>query len=321
MAAAVTVSAAAGAGPRTVGLGSGSSARLAVLCALAIGALWTAPCWAQKQQPPLTGTPSSQQQPIPAPSSAFGFPEGEDPSQPSMTPGVITVNSDSLRMVEAEACNAWTESGVHSPTVSVSRLSVPDKASGEFQRACSSYKDKKFIQAEIHARKAVELYPSYSAGWVLLGQVLDAEHNRSEADKACEQAMTVDPQYVAPYLCLAEFAARDEDWNQLARLSDEALALDPTSNAYALYYSAAASYHLKHFADAETNVRASIQLDPWRHLPQAHLLLARLCEEKGDPRTEIAELKEFLKGAANSPDAPSAKARLKELEAPAPKQP
>ncbi len=238
-------------------------------------------------------------------------------------PGVITVPADAARMVDSEACNSWTESGVHSPTVSVSRLEVPDKAIGEFQKACSSYKDRRLTQAEEHVRKALGIYSNYAAGWVLLGQVLDAEHNPGEADKACSQATTLDPKYIAAYLCLAEFAARDDNWDQLSKISDEALAIDPVSNAYALYYSADANYHLKHLADAETNARAAVQLDPWHKLPQLHLLLAHIYEARGDPHSEVVELKEYLKQASNSPDAPQARAVLKQLENPMPpaKQP
>lgn len=275
------------------------------------------PCFAQQPQPP----PSPGQIPsaggAPTVSSPLGIqPDRLDPSgmenSPSMTPGVITVNSESAHMVDAEACNSWTDSGIHSPTVSVARLQVPDKASGEFQKACSSYKGKKYIEAETHARSALDIYPNYAASWVLLGQVLDAQHKRDDAEKACSQAITVDPTYVAPYLCLAEFAARDEDWKTVSRLSDQALAIDPTSNAYALYYSAAASFHTRKFTDAETNAKAASDLDPWHHLPQVHLLLANIYAAKGDPHAETSELKEYLKIAANSPDAPVARAMLKQ---------
>jgi tetratricopeptide (TPR) repeat protein len=233
-------------------------------------------------------------------------------------PGVITVTPDSARTIESEACNSWTDSGVHSPTVSVTRLEVPDKASSEFQKACSSYKSKKFTDAEGHARRALDIYPDYAASWVLLGQVLDAQHHQEEAGQACSQAATVDPKYIAPYLCLAEFAARTENWKQVSQLSEEALAIDPTSNAYALYYSAAANFHLQQLPDAEQHARAAVDLDPWHRLPQVHLLLANIYATKGDPHSEATELKEFLKIAANSPDAASARFMLKELESPPP---
>jgi len=231
------------------------------------------------------------------------------------------VPADAARMVDSEGCNTWTESGVHTPTVSVTRLKVPDKAIGEFQKACSSYKDKRLPQAEEHARKAIGIYPDYAAGWVLLGQVLDAQHNREDADKACSQATTIDPQYIASYLCLADFASRDENWDQLSKLSDEALAIDPVGNAYALYYSANAEFHLKNLADAETKARSAVQLDPWHKMPQLHLLLAHIYRAKGDPHSEIAELRDYLKQASNAPDALAVRTVLKQLESPPQNQP
>lgn len=303
--------------------------RRVVLCAAAIATL-VAPSFAQKgSRPPTTGNggqapvTGGQPQPLsPSPSA----PDEPDPflMLERELPGVITVTPDSARTVGSEACNSWTDSGVHSPTVSVTRLEVPDKASSEFQRACSSYKSKKFPEAESHVRRAIDLYPEYAASWVLLGQVLDAQHHQEEAGKACSQAASVDPKYIAPYLCLAEFAARSEDWKQVSQLSSEALAIDPTSNAYALYYSAAANFHLEHLPDAEQHARAAVDLDPWHRLPQVHLLLANIYATKGDPHSEAAELKEFLKIASNSPDAPGARSMLKELEnpvLPAAKQP
>ncbi len=226
----------------------------------------------------------------------------------------MSVTPDTTRILESEACNSWTESGVHSPTVSVARLGVPDKASSEFQRACGSYKDKKFPQAETHVRKAIDVYPNYAAGWVLLGQVLDAEHNRGEARKACSQATTVDPNYVAPYLCLAEFAATEQDWGQVSRLSDRALALDPVSNVYSLYYFADASFHLNRLPEAEKSARSAVDIDRWHHVPQLHLLLAQICAAKGDHQTEAAELRQYLKIASNSQDAAGAKSTLEQLE-------
>jgi hypothetical protein len=295
--------------------------RLVVFCAVALVTFAT-PCFAQKAHAPSAGSgPSSvNAQPISQPQPPLQGGEGQDPFlMPAITtPGVITVTSDSARTVEAEACNSWTDSGVHSPTVSVTRLEVPDKASGEFQKACSSYKSKKYTDAEGHVRKALDIYPDYAASWVLLGQVLDAQHHQEEAGQACSQAATVDPKYIAPYLCLAEFAARSEDWKQVSQLSDEALAIDPTSNAYALYYSAAANFHLQHLPDAEQHARAAVDLDPWHRLPQVHLLLANIYATKGDPRAEATELKEFLKIASNSPDAAEARYLLKELDSPTP---
>jgi hypothetical protein len=289
-----------------------------LLCAAGMAAM-VGPAFGQKTSHPPTSGSGSQPVISGQPTSLSPVQPQEDPfmAPPVMSvPGVITVTPDSARTVEAEACNSWTDSGVHSPTVSVTRLEVPDKASSEFQKACSSYKGKRYGDAEDHARRALDIYPEYAASWVLLGQVLDAQHHQEEAGQACSHAATVDPTYIAPYLCLAEFAARSDDWKQVSQLSGQALAIDPTSNAYALYYSAAANFHLQDLPDAEQHARAAVDLDPWHHLPQVHLLLANIYATKGDTHSEATELKEFLKMASNSTDAPSARVMLKELESP-----
>ena len=305
---------------------------LGVFFAVALVAL-SVPCFAQKGggghggagggsgggSPAPIGNPQTYQPVYRQPYSVAPMADPGDPFEqvPMSVPGVISVTPETARSVDSEACNSWTESGVHSPTVSVARLEVPDKASGEFQKACSSYKGKRLTEAEAHVRKALDIYPEYAASWVLLGQVLDAEHHEEDAGKACSHAATVDPQYIAPYLCLAEFAARSDDWKQVSQLSDEALAIDPTSNAYALYYSAAANFHLRHLPDAEEHARAAAELDTWHHLPQVHLLLANIYAVKGDPHLEETELKQFLKVASNSADAPAVRTMLKELQKPA----
>ena len=146
-------------------------------------------------------------------------------------------------MNQSESCTNWTESGFHSPTVSANRLAVPGKASREYQKACRAFKDKKWKEAEDHVRKAIAAYPEYAAAWVLLGQVLDGENKAADAQSACTQAMKVDAAYVPPYLCLAAFAAKQGDWNQVSVLSDRAMALDPVSNPFAFYFTALSEFH------------------------------------------------------------------------------
>jgi predicted Zn-dependent protease len=229
---------------------------------------------------------------------------------PTMRP----VPPSAIESVDAEACNSWTESGVRSPTVSVARLAIPGKASSEFQKGCSAYKDKRYPLAEDHLRAAIAEYADYAAAWVVLGQTLDGEHKRDDARKACSQASTLDPKYVAPYLCLAEFAATDDDWKQVSELSKQALAIDPVNNPYSLYYSASADLHFQNLADAETSALAAVQLDTWHHLPQLHLLLAQIYAAKGDTHSESAQLHLYLKAAPNAPDAPDTRSTLAALD-------
>lgn len=227
---------------------------------------------------------------------------------------LLTVPSASSQLADSEGCNSWTESGVRSPTVSVARLAVPGKAGGEYQKGCGAYKDKRLEQAEQHLRKAIDIYPSYPAAWVVLGQVLDDQHKRDDARQACSQAIKIDPSYVAPYLCLAQFSATEDDWKQVSSLAAHAMAIDPATNPYSLYYTADAAFHLNDLAKAETSALAAVGLDPWHHLPQLHLLLAQIYAAKGDSRAEAEQLRNYLKVAPNSGDAAGARNTLAQLE-------
>lgn len=230
--------------------------------------------------------------------------------------GPVMMPIDTSRIFHAESCEDWTQAAVDSPTVSIARLAVPGKASGEFQKACGSYKDKRFAGAENHARKAIKIYPDYAAAWVLLGQVLIAEHKEDEGRAACNQAKSVDPKYPPPYVCLADFAGRAKDWKQESALSDYALSLDPATNMYAYMYAADAQLHLHDLDKAQTNAEAAEKLDRWRKAPEIHLLLAQIYQAMGDRPKEISELRQYLKVDPHAPDSAVAKATLVQVEDP-----
>ena len=216
-------------------------------------------------------------------------------------------------MIDSESCNSWTESGVHSPTVSAQRLEVPTRAMGEYQKGCGAFKGKRTVEAEDHLRKAIDLYPDYAAAWVVLGQVLVQEKKSDEAKTACAKAEEVDPNYVASYLCLADFAAEISDWPTVSELSQKALALDPIGNPYSFYFAADAGLHQHQLVQAELHAKAAVQLDEWHHLPELHLMLAQIYQAAGNVVGETTQLKEFLKFASNSKDAPQAKSMLTQL--------
>jgi len=142
-------------------------------CALAIALLVASAASAQKSR---GGPPPPLPDPV----------QQNPPGVPEVTPDLFTsmdtitptgvVSGDVGRMIDSESCNSWTESGVHSPTVSAKRLAVPNKATSEYQKACGAFKGKRFMDAEEHLRKAIEAYPDYPAAWVVLGQVLESEN-------------------------------------------------------------------------------------------------------------------------------------------------
>jgi tetratricopeptide (TPR) repeat protein len=221
---------------------------------------------------------------------------------------------DNSRLINDESCQTWTAAAVDSPTVSLARLQVPGKASHEFQKACGDFKDNKLKSAEGHARQAVKLYPDYAAAWVLLGQILRADHQDQQAIDACQNAKNADPKYAPPYICLAGFAATANDWDEAYSLANQALTLDPATDPYAYLYTATAEFHLKHVDQAELYAKSAEKLDKWHHVPEVHILLAQIYATEGRRDEQATELRKFLKGAPHNSDWESAKTQLAELE-------
>jgi tetratricopeptide (TPR) repeat protein len=253
-----------------------------------------------------------------------GSPMGPDPGNPITTDSLEAMESgfgvmrlmplDNSRLINDESCQTWTAAAVTSPTVSVARLQVPGRASHEFQKACGDFKDEKLNAAEEHARKAVKLDPDYAAAWVLLGQILHADHKDPEAIEACQSAKKADPKYAPPYICLAGFAASANDWDEAYSLSNQALSLDPASDPYAYLYTATADFHLKHVDQAELYAKSAEKLDKWNHIPEVHILLAQIYEVKGQPSDEVRELRKFLKNSPHNADWQAARTHLGEVE-------
>ncbi len=282
-----------------------------MVCALASALLAASPATAQRGNQNGTGSAPA---PVGPPDI---FPSlNPDPFSSTLAPlPVADLSGEVGRLRDQESCNSWTESSVHSPTVSAKRLEVPSKAAGEYERGCGAFKGKRWLEAENHLRKAIEAYPDYSAAWVVLGQVLVSENKDNEGERACAKAAEVDPGYTASYLCLAEFAANASNWTEVAKLAAHALAIDPIGNPYALYYAADAGYHQNQLSQAEMHAQAAVKLDEWHHLPELHLLLAQIYKAAGNVVGETAQLKEFLKVAVNSKDAEQARITLASLEA------
>jgi tetratricopeptide (TPR) repeat protein len=216
-------------------------------------------------------------------------------------------------------CLLWALEGAQGGTVSAAELEVPGKAKGQYAKACGDIRGKKLASAEEHLRKAVQEYPQYAAAWVLLGQVLESGERIGEAQDACSQSTTVDASYVPAYLCLADVAGHQKQWNQSLDMADRALALAPARNVYAYFYTANARFHLSQVQQAESNALLAIDADRFHRVPQAHLLLAQVYEAKHDPASEAAQLRAYLKVAPNSPYSASVRKSLVQLEGQIPK--
>ncbi|MCU1307187.1 MAG: hypothetical protein JWN45_1882 [Acidobacteriaceae bacterium] len=209
--------------------------------------------------------------------------------------------------------------GLHSPTVAVTNVEVPLKAQKEYEAACDALKKNKVDIAETHLRKAVQQHTNFSAAWVTLGQMLSAKQQTDDARNACAQAVAGDASYVPAYLCLAEIAARSEQWQEVLKFSSRAIELDPGGNAVGYGYNAAANLSLHQVPAAETSALRALQIDKNHTDPRLHFLLAQIYEAKGDAVNEAAQLREYLNFATDPADIEMVKSYLALLDKKAPK--
>jgi tetratricopeptide (TPR) repeat protein len=198
--------------------------------------------------------------------------------------------------------------------VSTAQLQIPSHARKEYQRACAALKDKKGADAEKHLQSALDIYPKYSAALVTLGQLLVSRERMQEGRSACSEAAKADPNFVPAYLCMADIAARAHDWGEALSLSNRAIEIDPSNNAVAYEYKAAANLNLHNLADAEKSGLRAAEIDKNHHEPRVYFVLAQIYEAKHDPTNEAAQLREYLKYADNPDDVARVKQYLSELE-------
>jgi tetratricopeptide (TPR) repeat protein len=206
--------------------------------------------------------------------------------------------------------------GLHSSTVGIADLQVPDKAQREYEDGCNAVRKNKMTESEGRFRKAVKHWPKYLAAWVVLGQVLEAQQKIQEAHDACSQALAADSNYLPAYLCLADISARSQNWDEVLRLSTRALEIDPTNDPVAYDYNAAANFSLKRLPEAEKSALRAAEMDKSNIDPRVHFLLAQIYEAKGNREGEAAQLREYLKYANDPNDVAMAKHYLAELDKP-----
>jgi hypothetical protein len=92
------------------------------------------------------------------------------------------------------------------------------------------------------------------------------------------------------------------------------LEIDPTTDAVAYGYNAAANFNLHKLAEAEKSALRAAEIDKSNTDPRVHFLLAQIYEGKGDRASEAAQLREYLKYASDPSDVAMVKTYLSELD-------
>lgn len=219
-----------------------------------------------------------------------------------------------LSTTEQPACFQFPMAPVASTTVSASRMTVPANAKKEFGNACMAVRKKKLKDAQQHLQRAINAYSNFADAWVLLGQTEEDQGNLQGAEASCERAQTVDASYLPGYLCLADVAARQGNWQPVANLTDRVIAMHPVRAPGAFFYNFLGHFYLKQWDPAEKSALAALKDGSKEESRQVHWLLAKMYEVKGDRASEAAQLREYVKLYPDDRDTPVARQVLKQIE-------
>jgi tetratricopeptide (TPR) repeat protein len=215
----------------------------------------------------------------------------------------------------APACLHWPMNAIVTSAAKEKNDKIAKKARQEFDRGCAAAGKKSSDEALKHLDLAVKADPAYAEAWVVLGQTQKETGKLTDAEQSCTQSRQADPNYLPAYLCLADIAAHQQKWDQVADLTDHVIEAHPVKAPSAFYYNSLANFHLNQLDAAEKSglVAGEQGNDPLK--AQVHLLLAKIDEAKGDRQSEEDHLHKFLKLAPHDPNAGAVRHVLDEIKA------
>ncbi|MGE5325142.1 MAG: tetratricopeptide repeat protein [Actinomycetota bacterium] len=217
------------------------------------------------------------------------------------------------------ACLHWPMNAlVTSAAKKDSNDKVPGKARKEFDKGCAATRKKSPDDAIKHLGMAVKADPSFAEAWVVLGQTQKEAGKLTDAEQSCAQGRQADANYLPAYLCLADLAARQQKWDQVADLTNHVIDAHPAKAPSAFYYNSLANFHLNQLDAAEKSGLTASEQGNDALKGQVYLLLAKIDEAKGDRAAEADHLGKFLKLAPHDPNAPAVRRVLDQIKAAAP---
>lgn len=232
--------------------------------------------------------------PLLAQTPRMTYKSGQAKMLPALPDDRVVVGNDGSQPADGgkKTCSIQAFPGMPN-TVSVASFEIPHKAQNEYEQACAALKSNQLSEAERHLRKATKIDSKYAAGWVMLGQTLQATQQAPAARDACARASVADPSYLPAYLCLAEIAGREQRWHEVLSLTARALELDPANDPYAYFFSAIAYFNLNQLPDAEKTALRAEGIDKNHDEPLLEYLLAQIYEAKHDSVNAALHLRRY----------------------------
>jgi tetratricopeptide (TPR) repeat protein len=209
-------------------------------------------------------------------------------------------------------------------TISATTGMAPKDAKKAFDKGREALQKGKPDDAEKHFEKAVDIYPKFAVVWNELGRLRLSHGQKLEARTAFQNAIQADNHYVNPYEGIAQIAALDKNWKEVADVTDRALRLNPDM-PMAQYLNAVANLSLHNFEAAERSADALLKMNAGESNPRAYHVIGLIKAQREDYQAAAANLQKFIEAGPPGPGVDLAKKQLADIQrraatgAPAPK--
>jgi len=191
-----------------------------------------------------------------------------------------------------------------SPTISVSEMNIPKKASAEMKKGLDAYSKGDMENAAAHFEKAAAEYPRYARAYDMLGAVAIKELDRSKARDLFLKSIQMDSSFYPAYVDLARMDVQDQRYAEAESLLEKAIALNPfTPDAVALL--ATAEFANREYDKALADVERTHALPNHEQFAEVHIMAGKVLKMQNQPDAAISQFQLFLKEKPQSPEAES----------------
>jgi tetratricopeptide (TPR) repeat protein len=196
-------------------------------------------------------------------------------------------------------------------TISANAAQAPVEARKHYEKGLDEKKNGNLEAADQQFRKAVDAYSKYAVAWLELGRVQIAKRDIAGARQSFHQSIVADDKLLGPYQELAQLAARDKQWQEVADTTDQLLRLNQDFPEF-WFYNCVAKYYLGNLDGAENSALQGAKVDTEHRIPKMEYVLGQIMVAKGDYPGAAQHLRKYLSLLPNGPDAADAQKRLDE---------
>ena len=216
--------------------------------------------------------------------------------------------------VKPQNQNSAGESTTGSPTISVSEMNIPKKASAEMNKGLDAYSQGDMKEAAAHFEKAIAEYPRYARGYHMLGVIAINSSNRVESRELFSKSIQADDTFFPAYVDLARMDLQDQNYSKAESLLAKVTAASP-SMPEAMALLASTEFANKEYDKALADVQRTHALRNHEQFAEVHIMAGKVLQMQNHPNAAIAQFQLFLKEKPDSPEVESVRKALASLRA------